>query len=245
MLTNILILLFSSGFAALLFKFGLPTARDWLQFRNRMLPAFGVLLFFLLINLGMALLGKAALQQGIAAEPIRSLAALEQLGTSEQVILVGKVSEANELLTWRDQEFVAFFNRDRVEKPLWLQIDLSDGLTELNSDSYKPRNWPSNRTGSASSNSNRSVNYLERGQAVVISGRVGVFESLAGADKGGQATRVTADLVYAGSHDSFVANLKKRLWGPRILASLNAFAIGAIGLRVAIAGFRRLKRRSV
>lgn len=236
MLTNILILLFSSSVAALLFKFGLPTAKDWQLFRNRMLPAFGVLLVLLIANLGMALLGKAALEQGITTEPISSLAALEQLGTSEQIILVGKVSEANELITRGDREYVAFVDKDRFQKPLGLKLDLEDGPTEINNDGYKHRNWTRDRT--------RKVSYLERGQAVLISGRVGVYENLAGSNQGEQATRVTADLVYAGSHSSFVASLKKRLWGPRILAGLNAFALGAIALGLAIAGFRRLKRGS-
>lgn len=237
MLTNILLLLFSSSIAVLLFKFGLPTAKNWIQFRDRILPAIGVLLFFLLVNLGLALLGKAALQQGITATPINSLAALEQWGTSEQIILVGQVSEANELLTRGDREYVAFVDKDRFQKPLGLKVDLADGQTTLNNDGYKHRNWTRDRT--------RKVSYLERGQAVVISGKVGVYQSTLGSNPGEQAHRVTAELVYAGSHKSFVTNLKRRLWGPRILAGLNAFAIGAIGLGGAIAGFRRLRQRSV
>lgn len=235
MFINILILLFSSSLAALLFKFGLPTAKTWPQFRNRMLPGFGVLLFFLLINLAMAMLGKAALEQGIAAAPVSSLAALEQRGTSEQIILVGKVSKANGLLTRGDREYVAFVDQDRFQKPLGLEVELEDGSTALNNDGYQHRNWSRDRT--------RKVSYLERGQAVVISGRVGIYKSLAGSNQGEQSARVTADLVYAGSHANFVSSLKKRLWGPRILAGLNAFAMGAIGLGVAIAGCRRLSKQ--
>lgn len=238
MLTNIVILLFSSLVATILFKFGLKAVKGFDGFIKRLLPAFAVILLFLLINLGMAFLANSALQRVIAMRPTTSIVSLQELPNNRPVIFTGTVSHENSLVTKGRQEYVAYVAKEDIWKPLNLMIEAQGKTVSIDNDSYRQRNWPRDLNQPRAD----QVLYLNRNQPVVIMGRT-VVTNPVGASQGQKNHRIRAELIYAGSHEQFIINTQRRLWGPRIMAGLNAFAIGAIGLGVLMNGFKRWRRR--
>ena len=230
MFVNIVILLFSVAVAALLFRFGIPTVKSFSHFYQRFLPAFGLVMVFLAVNLGMTFWAKGGLEQVAAMTPTTSLASLQELRSGEPVVLAGTISPDNTIQrSVGNQEYVAYSSEDDgLRTPLHLVININGGQIELDNDTYAPRNWPRHR----------DVRYLSHDQSVVIVGETIVSVGLFGANKGQETHSIHGILIYAGTHAEFVSSTTRRLWGPRIMAGLNAFALGAIALGTVITGFR-------
>lgn len=232
---NIVIFIFSSTVAGLLFKFLPPTFKSRSDFYQRMMPAIALLLLFLGVNLTLAFLAKLSLTKAMDLSPTETIEQLEALETDRLVVLTGVVSADNELVRDRDQEYVAYVARDSQWKPLWLLVDTADeGQVTIANNSYVHRHWPKKSTGVG----RRTVQYLSYKQPVVVVGQTHIVRQLIGNEPGTISHKIHADLVYGGLHDEFVRHVQRRLWGPRIMMGLNAFALGAIAVMTILQGWK-------
>lgn len=231
MFVNILIFLSSVAIAVLLFKFGLRTVSNFKAFSRRILPALGVVMLILTVNLGMTFYAKNALKEVANLTAVSSIAELEQTESESPVALVASASPDNPI-RGRNNEYLAYVDGNGLWTPRVLLFDLDDGQIAMDNDTYKTRNWP--RDG--------KLRYINPEQPVVILGEAIKSLQVTGTDIGEVTYRIKGMLVFAGSHTAFKGNLTRRMWGPRIMAGLNAFALGAIALCTLIATFKILRR---
>ncbi|NJN72627.1 MAG: hypothetical protein HC799_07345 [Limnothrix sp. RL_2_0] len=227
MFVNILIFLFSVAIAVLLFKFGLRTVSNFKTLAQRILPALGIVMLLLAINLGMTFYAKAALQQTANLPAVSSLAELEQVESDSPIALVAIASPDNPI-RGRNNEYLAYVDGNGLWTPRVILFDLDDGQIAMDNDNYKTRNWPRDN----------QLRYINPEQPVVVMGEAIKSLQVTGTNIGEVTYRIKGILVFAGSHTEFKADLTRRLWGPRIMAGLNAFALGAIALGTIIAAFR-------
>ncbi|MGB2924851.1 MAG: hypothetical protein WBB82_06090 [Limnothrix sp.] len=230
MLVNILILIASVAIAILLFKFVLHTAKNFKTFSRKMLPALGFVILLLAINLGMSFRAKSTIQRVTEITAVSSIAELERT-ENNPVALVAVASPANPI-RGRNNEYLAYVDGNGLWTPREILFDLDDGLIAMDNDNYRTRNWPRDD----------KLRYINPEQPVVILGEAIKSLQVTGTNVGEVAYRVRGILVFAGSHAEFKEDLTRRLWGPRIMAGLNAFALGAIVLCTLIATFKVLRR---
>lgn len=103
----------------------------------------------------------------------------------------------------------------------------------MDEDNYKARNWPLDR----------NLRFLNPRQQVVIVGEKEEFRRVTGPQKGEIVHSVKGIVLFAGSHPVFLQDLQRRLWGPRVMLGLNAFALGALILFTLVVMVRLMARR--
>ena len=227
MFVNIVIFVFSVAIASLLFKFGIATTPTLKPFAQRMLPAFAVVLLFLGVNTCMALYAKHTIKVTLDLPAIDNQAELIKLPSGAPMALVAIASPDNPI-RGRNNEYLAYVDGNGLWTPREILFDLDDIQISMENDTYRVRNWKRDN----------KLRYINPCQEVVIVGENIIYERATGAEKGKLTNGVKGILVYAGSHAQFVKDTTRRLWGPRIMAGLNAFAFGAITLCVIIAAIK-------
>lgn len=185
----------------------------------------------LAINLGLAFYAKNEIKKVASLPAVSSFAELEQVETENPVALVARASSANPI-RGRNNEYLAYVDGNGLWTPREILFDLDDGQITMDNDNYKTRNWPKDN----------NLRYINPEQSVVILGEAIKSLQVTGANLGEVTYRVKGDIVFAGSHADFRADLAQRLWGPKIMIGLNAFALGAIALYTLIATFKVLRR---
>ncbi len=224
MFTSILVFLFSVILSAVLFKFGIPKTPTLKRFAQRMLPAFAVVLLMLGGNILYALNAKGALQTFIDLPPVTNSTELATVQSGEPMVLVAIASPDNPI-KGRNNEYLAYVDGNGLWTPLRILLDLEDTQIALTNDDYRTRNWKRDN----------QLNYINPGQRLIIVGENLVGEVMTGDSRGEQVNAIEGFLVYAGSYSEFIQDTTRRLWGPRILAGLSAFAAGATVLGILIA----------
>ncbi|OKH18056.1 hypothetical protein [[Limnothrix rosea] IAM M-220] len=227
MFTSILIFLFSVIVSAVLFKFGIATTPTLKLFAKRMLPAFTVVILLLGGNILYTLNAKNALQSVIDLPPVTDSTELATVQSGEPLVLVAIASPDNPI-KGRNNEYLAYVDGNGLWTPLKILLDLEDTQIAMTNDNYRTRNWKRDN----------KINYINPGQRLTIVGRNLIGEVMTGDDKDKQINAIEGILVYAGSHNQFIQDTTRRLWGPRIMAGLSAFALGATVLGVIIAAVK-------
>lgn len=95
MFINLLIFLLVVAIAFGLFRFGMPYIKSLKQFAQRFLPAVGVLVLVLGVNLLVAHQAKNALQHVATLSPITTLTALQKIEPGQLVTVVAVASPDN------------------------------------------------------------------------------------------------------------------------------------------------------
>lgn len=227
MFVNILILLSSVAIAALLFKFGVRTVSHLKTFSQRILPVLGVVLLALAINLGLTFYAQNELKKVANLPAVSSLAELEQIDSENPIALVAIASPDNPI-RGRNNEYLAYVDGNGLWTPRVILFDLDDGQITMDNQTYDTRNWPKDN----------ALRYINPEQPVVILGEAIKSLQVSGTNIGEVTYRIKGQLVFAGSHAAFKADLARRRWKPRIMVGLNAFALGAIALGTIIAVIR-------
>ncbi|AFY37400.1 hypothetical protein Lepto7376_1029 [[Leptolyngbya] sp. PCC 7376] len=232
MFINIVILLFSVAIAALVFRFVVPKITTLKIFTQRILMIVGVLTLFLGVNLGMAVYAKSVLQLTIDLPVVTTLAEIETLDPGASVVLEAIASPDNPI-RGRNNEYLAYVDGNGLWTPREILFDLDDAQIAMDNDTYKVRNWKRDN----------KLRYINPGHDVVILGENIKSVRITGSQKGKITHTIKGILIFSGSHQEFLNDLHRRLWGPRIMAGLNAFAIGAILLTTLITAIKTARRK--
>ncbi|ANV88208.1 hypothetical protein [Picosynechococcus sp. PCC 7117] len=232
MFINLLIFCGVVAIAFGLFRAGLPRFKTFKNFAQRFLPAIGVLILLLGANLLGAYQAKQTLQFTADLPPITTLATLREIEAGQPVAVVAVASPDNPV-RGRNNEYLAYVDDNGLWTPQRILFDLDDAQIAMDDDAYKVRNWPLDR----------NLRFLNPRQQVVIIGEKEEFTRVTGPQKGEVTHSVEGILIFAGSHQAFLQDLQRRIWGPRIMVGLNAFALGAIALSTLVAAFRVTGRK--
>jgi len=236
--TSTVIFLFAVLLAFVFFKFGNRAIQSFQGFYRRLLPAYGVVLLLLLVNVLLALSLQSTLQ-AIAAMPPVSSSGLRELGKDRVAVLTGIISPENSRTSVSDQEYVAFIG-DRTWRPVNFLVENQGEAVLVSDRGYAALNWPRHRD----SFGDNSVRYLDHGQSVVVVGKIVASTQRPFSSSNADTNYgLDARVVYAGSHAAFVTATERRALWPRIMLGLNSFALGAVGLGVVISSMRRLMQR--
>ena len=192
-----------------------------------MLPAFAVVILLLGGNILYALNAKNLLQRFVELPPVTNRAELQKVPSGEALVLEAIASPDNPV-KGRNNEYLAYVDGNGLWTPREILLDLEDAQIAIENDTYRTRNWKRDN----------KLRYINPGQELTIVGINEVFERVTGDEKGKITNSIEGALVYAGSHDQFVKDTTRRLWGPRILAGLSAFAMGATVLGVIISAVK-------
>ncbi|BAW95635.1 hypothetical protein NIES970_05440 [[Synechococcus] sp. NIES-970] len=227
MVINLLILLLGMAIALLLFRAGIPRLKGFKQFTQRFVPVVGALMLMLGINLAIAYHAQQQLQRQASLEPVTTFQALQAIDAGQPVAVVAVASPDNPV-RGRNNEYLAYVDDNGLWTPQTIFFDLDDTQIAIDDESYEPRNWPLDR----------NLRFLNPRQQVVIIGQKEVIDAPVGPQPPAGNHGVQSEIIFAGSHPAFLQDLERRLWGPRLLVGLNAFALGAIALSTLVMAFR-------
>ncbi len=230
---NIILFVFPVIVAIVLFKFGIKTTPTIKPFAQRMLPAFALVILMLGANILFSSGIQSTLQFLIELPPITNRADFEQAQRREPIVVQAIASPDNPV-RGKNNEYLAYVDDDGLWTPFDILLDLEDTQVEMTNDNYLHSNWQRNKSVSES---NR-LSYIVPGDTLTVFAEKSVSEGIAGEVKGQTIHSLEGILVYRGSHSGFVQNMKNRLWLPRIMKGLSAFALGATVLGVIIAAVK-------
>ncbi|MBV5260196.1 hypothetical protein FLX56_17430 [Synechococcus moorigangaii CMS01] len=233
MLISLLVLGVVVAIALLLFRIWVPRLKGFKQFARRFFPAVGLLILVLGINLAITYRSQQQIQRQAALEPITTFEALQAVDAGQPVAVVAVASPDNPV-RGRDNEYLAYVDDNGLWTPQSMLFDLDDTQIAIDDGTYETRNWPLDR----------NLRFLNPRQQVVIVGQKEMIDAPVGPQPPAGNHSVQSEIIFAGSHPDFLQDLQRRLWGPRLLVGLNAFALGAIALATLITAFRVVGRKS-
>ncbi|MEO1593036.1 MAG: hypothetical protein AAFU71_17350 [Cyanobacteria bacterium J06632_22] len=238
-LTSTVILLVVVLVALILFKPASRAVKGFSGFCQRLLPAFGVVILGLIVNLMLAFSIQSNLQAVATLAPISSTAGLRELGADRVAVFIGTVSEQNERTSKGDKEYVAYLGEDSW-RPLSLVVENQGDAAFIRDRNYVPLNWPRYRDPFG----DNSVRYLDYGQPIVAIGEVLATTDRPLAGSNAEASYgIDTRVLFAGSYANFTTATALRALWPRIMLGLNSAALGVVVIGVLVSGSRRLMRR--
>lgn len=232
MFINLLIFCGVVAIAFGLFRVGLPRCKTFKNFTQRFFPAVVVLMVVLGINLAIAYQTQQQIQRTVALEPTTTFRNLQEIEAEELVVVVAVASPDNPV-RGRDNEYLAYVDDNGLWTPRKILFDLDDTQIAIDDETYEPRNWPLDR----------NLRFLNPRQQVVIVGKKEIINAPVGPEPEAGNHSIQSEIIFAGSYQAFLQDLQRRIWGPRIMVGLNAFALGAIALSTLVAAFRVTGRK--
>ena len=220
MAANIFVFLFCCLLGGLLYHFPLRRAATQSEV-GKLALAFAFIGIFFLVNAFFAYQGRRALLMAIHTPPILAMEVLEDVETGAPVILDGIVSEENPI---RTENYVAHIECDEdtctryVPSGLLLALDGGDAV--ISNDDFKDRQWPSSD----------DVLFLAPAEPVIVVGTTERGVIIFGPDTGKGTLSIHADMVYAGSHEDFVARARRNMVFPLVMLIANLVAVVAVVL---------------
>jgi hypothetical protein len=232
MAANVFVFLFSGLLVGLLYYFKLRRASTKAEV-GRLALVFGFIGFFFLVNALFAQMGRGALLMAVDTRPVTSIEVLEAVETGAPVILDGIVSLENPT-TIKDYVSYSECNDDGCTRyvPSSLLIRLDGGDVAILNDDFEDREWPYASDG---------VLFLAPGDPVIVVGAMQRGVTMLGRDKGKETFSIQADIVYAGSHEDFVARADARLIFPTLLLVVNLVAVAVVLLLPWASWYLRLR----
>jgi hypothetical protein len=225
MAINIFIFLFIALLWGLLYSFPLRRAKTRADFKplRYFLIAFGIVF---LGNAFLAGLGARSLWAASASPVVTSVSGFGDIIAGEPVLLDGIVSLDNPVVI---SNYVAYTACDEDTCQLGyipenMQITLADGDVTIRNTDFQASAWP------AANNPPEpfySADYLAPGEPVLV----------AGAKEAGGT--VWADIVYVGTHRSFVDRARQRLIIPVVMTLLNLAGVASVAI-LSLRGWRAL-----
>lgn len=221
MAANLFVFLFSCILAGLLYYFRVRRATTKAEL-GKLALALVFIGIFLLVNTLFAYLGRSALLTAIETPPILSMEDLQDVETGGPVVLYGIISPLNPI---RVANYVTYIECDddscTRDMPSKLLIALDGGDAVISNNDFEDHVWPVSSDG---------VRFLARSEPVIIVGTMERGVVILGPDKGKQTSSVYAEIIFAGSHEDFVASARGKMVFPIVMfiANLVAFAVVVI-----------------
>jgi len=210
MFVNIFLIVFFSFISWLLYRYPMKAAKTSSEYR-RLFYFFIVIAFFVFINGVFAYMGVSGLKLTAESSPIPGLMGLEGKKSGDGVIITGKTSENNE---YKNGDYIAYIDDIGLWSPMNLWIDFKNGETiAITNNTYQATGWPVD-----------GLNYLyiKENQELVI---VGYVENNIDIFNGEKTQTIRADIVFAGSHEEFIARAESKILISEIIMSINAVLI--------------------
>lgn len=221
MAASIFIFAFACLLAWLLYRFPLRRAMARAEV-GRLALVFAFIGLFFLANALLAYQGRLSLLAAVNTPPISTGQAWTEAENGAGVVLAGLVSAENPL---RAGGYVASIECDDEactrDAPAGLLVALDGGEAVIGNDDFEDRAWPIASDG---------VLFLAAGQPVVVVGAVERGVILLGPDRGKGTLSIRAEVVFAGSHQAFVARARRSLILPSAMIVVNLAAVVTVVL---------------
>lgn len=216
MAANVFVFVFGCLLGGLLYYFRLRRAATRAEV-GKLALAFAFIGVFFLVNALFAQAGRSSLLMAADMLPVLSIEDLDKVDTGAPIILDGIVSLENPTPV---ENYVTYIDCDDAGctryVPSSLLIGLDGGDAVISNDDFEERAWPYASDG---------VLFLAPGQPVIVVGTLERGVVMLGANKGTETTSIRAEIVYAGSHEDFVARARGRVIFPSILVMINLVAV--------------------
>jgi hypothetical protein len=235
MAASVFIFAFACLLAWLLYRFPLRRATTRAEV-GKLALVFAFVGLFFLANALLAYQGRLSLLAAVNTSPISTGQAWAEAENGAGVVLAGLVSAENPL---RAGGYVAAIECDdgacTRDAPTGLLVALDGGEAVIGNDDFEARAWP---TGAG------DALFLAAGQPVVVVGTVERGVILLGPDRGKGTLSIRAEVVFAGSHQAFVARARRSLILPGVMIVVNLLAVAAVVLLPWV-GWQRRARRTI
>ncbi|HSM26214.1 MAG TPA: hypothetical protein VK856_15225 [Anaerolineaceae bacterium] len=205
MIGNIVLFGFFGLLAWLLYSFILPKAEKKQDYKN-LFFFFLAAGFFLAVNGLFAYLGMSGLSIAGSSDPIMDLKTIDQKQDGEGVVIFGNVSSKNQFIT---DKYAAYLDEFGLWSPDRLWVKLEDGEIAIDNDTYQPTNWQEDSQGRS---------FLPINGPITIVGLVKINQI-------DQSKLVEAEIIHAGSFESFVSRSKTKLGIATAMTIVNFIAV--------------------
>lgn len=205
MISNIVFLVFFSLIAWLMFSFLLPKVEKKQDYK-KLLIFFLAIGFFLLVNGLFSYLGMSGLMEAGNTDPIVDQISINEKLDGDGVIISGKVSNQNQVYY---DDYAAYLDDLGLWSPDRLWIELDNGEIAVDNDTYQATNWPVDSL---------ERTYLQINSPVTIVGFVKINQI-------DHSRLIEADIIHAGSFESFVSRSNTKLGIAIAMTILNWIAV--------------------
>ncbi len=220
MAANVFIFAFACLLAWLLYRFPLRRAATRAEV-GKLALVFAFIGLFFLANALLAYQGRLSLLAAVNTSPISTGEAWADAENGAGVVLAGLVSPQNPL---RAGDYVAYIECDDEactrDVPAGLLVALDGGDAVIGNDDFEDRAWPVSG----------GVLFLAAGEPVIVVGTVERGVIILGPDRGKETLSIRADVVFAGSHQAFVARARRNVVFPTVMVIVNLVAVVAVVL---------------
>ena len=205
MISNIVFLVFFSLIAWLMFSFLLPKVEKKQDYK-KLLIFFLAIGFFLLVNGLFSYLGMSGLMEAGNTDPIVDQISINEKLDGDGVIISGIVSNQNQVYY---DDYAAYLDELVLWSPdrLWIELDI--GEIAVDNDTYQATNWPVDSL---------ERTYLQINSPVTIVGFVKINQI-------DQSRLIEADIIHAGSFESFVSRSNTKLGIAVAMTIMNLIAV--------------------